>query len=406
MKRRARLALPWAALGAALAALPGAVWADEFDTVNVNLGSTFVYDSNLFRLPAGSDPNVVLRAPSASDMLNVNSLGVALSKPYSLQRFELSANFIDYRYKNFSFLNFSAFNYNAALRWSLTPRLRGNLTSTRSETLNTFADFRNFFNRNVRTESSNRMDAEYELDGVWRLTGGATQYDVKNEQFFLAQQNFRSNAFEGGLKYAFPSGSFATAVVRTTEGKFTQLAAPVATALADNKFEQRDFETRVFWALSGKSSIDARAAYIDRKHPTFSQRDFSGLTGSFSVTWGMTGKSRLVGSASRDISSFVQPSSSYVRLDRLSVGPVWEVSPKVVARARFDTSTRSFLGAVAANAGNDRVDKLQTLYVGADWQPFRWVTMSVSLQNDKRTSSLAGFDFNSTMATVSAQLTF
>lgn len=406
MKRRTYQALPWAALGAALAALPGAVSADEFDTVNVNLGSTYLYDSNLFRLPSGSDPNVALRAPSASDTLNVNSFGVALTKPYSLQRFELNANFTDYRYKNFSFLNFSAFNYNAALRWSLTPRLRGNLASTRSETLNTFADFRNFFNRNVRTESNNRIDAEYELDGVWRLTGGVTQYDAKNEQFFLAQQNFRSNAFEGGLKHAFPSGSFASAVVRATEGKYTQLAEPVAASLVDNKFEQRDYETRVFWAFSGKSSIDARAAYIDRKHPTFSQRDFSGLTGSLSVTWGMTGKSRLVGSASRDISSFVQPSSSYVRLDRVSIGPVWEVASKVVARARYDASSRSFLGAVTANPANDRVDKLRTLYVGADWQPFRWVTISVSLQNDKRTSNLVGFDFNSTMATVSAQLTF
>jgi exopolysaccharide biosynthesis operon protein EpsL len=383
----------------------GAALADEFDTFNVQAATTFVHDSNLFRLPAGSDPNVVLRAPSRADSLNVSSLGVTLNKPYSLQRFELGASFVDYRYKNFTFLNFSAFNYNGAWRWSVTPRLRGNATATRSETLNTFVDFRSFI-RNVRTETNNRFDAEYEVDGVWRVLGGVGESEVKNEQIFLAQQNFRNRSAEGGLKYAFPSGSYASAIVRSNKGEYTQLAQPVVASLFDNRYEQRDVEARLFWSYSGKSSMDFRATYIDRKHATFAQRDFGGVTGNATVNWGITGKTRLVGSASRELGTFVQASSSYTRLDKLSIGPVWEVTPKVVARARYETSTRDFLGPVANTAQNDRSDKLRTLYAGADWQPYRWVTMSVSLQNDTRSSNLPGLDFKSTTGTLSAQVTF
>jgi exopolysaccharide biosynthesis operon protein EpsL len=400
--RRGKLAL---ACGLWSGAFAGAVLADEFDTLNVQAGSTYLHDSNLFRLPAGSDPNVVLRAPTSSDSISVNSLGVTLNKPYSLQRFELGASFVDYRYKNFTFLNFTAFNYNGAWRWSLTPRLRGNATATRSETLNTFADFRSFI-RNVRTETNNRFDAEYEIDGVWRVIGGVGENEVKNEQIFLAQQNYRIQSGEAGVKYAFPSFSNISAIVRSTKGEYTQLSQPVAASLFDNRFDQREFEANLFWEYSGKSNFNFRVGHTDRKHSTFSQRDYQGLYGYATVNWGITGKTRLVSSVSRELASFLQTSSSYTRLDKFSVGPVWEVTSKVVARARYDASSREFLGPIANTPQNDRVDKLRTLYAGADWRPYRWVTMSISLQNDIRSSNLPGFDFKSTTGTLSAQVTF
>ena len=373
------------ALGCCLTLALAAGWAraDEFDTVNFNAGTTFLHDTNLFRLPAGADPNVVLRAPTGADTLNVNSVGVKLSKPYSLQRFELGVDFVDYRYKTFTFLNFSAFNYDAAWRWSVTPRLHGNLTADRTETLNTFADFRSFV-RNVRTVQNQRFDGEYEVDGVWRLLGGVSQVEAKNEQVFLAQQDYRQRNAEGGIKHVFGSGSSMSAVARVGSGEFTKLAGPINASLFDNRFDQREVETRFFWAVSGKSTFDGRLSYLERRHQNFSQRNFSGLAGNASVSWGISGKSRLVASVSRDLASFIQASSSYTRLDKWSLGPVWSVSSKAVMRARYEQSTRAFLGPVAVTPQNDRQDKLRTLYVGADWQPRRWVTLSASLQKDRK----------------------
>ena len=380
-------------------------WADEFDTLNFTGGMTVVNDSNLFRLSGTADPNTVLGKSTTADQIVVTSIGARLAKPYSLQRFELSASLVDYRYQSARFLNFAAFNYNAAWRWSLTPRLRGSLTAERSETLNSFVDFRAFV-RNVRTEENNRVDAEYEIDGVWRLIGGASQSKIQNAQLFVQQQDFKSNAAEFGAKYAFPSGSFISAVTRAQAGTYFKLPQPVAASLFDNRFDQTEYEARGYWLFSGKSSLDTRLAYQERKHSTFSERNFSGVVGNASFNWGISGKTRLVSSVSRELASFVQASSSYTRNDRLSVGPVWEVSPKAVVRTRLDYSSRAFLGPVAATPFNDRRDKLRTLYVGTDWQPYRWVTMSASLQNDKRTSNLSGLDFASTQLTVSAQLTF
>ena len=397
----------WLALGLAMMLLFTAAraWADEFDTLNFDAGMTVVNDSNLFRLSGTVDPNTVLGRSSTADRIDVKTLGVRLAKPYALQRFELAASLVDYRYDKATFLNFSAFNYNAAWRYSLTPRFKGSVSSDRSETLNSFVDFRAFV-RNVRTEENNRFNAEYEVDGVWRVIGGVSQSKSQNAQLFVQQQDFKSNVAEAGIKVAFPSGSSVSAVTRTQAGEYFKLSGPVAASFFDNKFNQSEQEARLFWLFSGKSSLDARLAYIDRRHPNFSQRDFSGVVGNASVSWGITGKTRLVTSVARELGSFLQDSSSYTRLDRLSVGPVWELSPKAVLRARLDLSTRDFLGPVRNTPFNGRSDSLRTLVLGMDWQPRRWVTVSASLQNDKRSSNQAGLDFVSTQVTLAAQLTF
>jgi len=380
-------------------------WADEFDTLNFDAGMTLITDSNLFRLSATADPNTVLGRSSTADSINVTSLGVRLAKPYSLQRFELSASLVDYRYDKARFLNFSAFNYSAAWRWNLTPRFKGSISSDRSETLNSFVDFRAFV-RNVRIQENHRFNAEYEVDGVWRVIGGLAQSKSQNERLFVQQQDFKSNVAEGGIKYAFTNGSTVSAVIRAQDGEFFKLTQPQAASFFDNKFKQSEQEARLFWLFSGKSSLDARLAYIDRRHPNFSQRDFSGVVGNANWNWGITGKTRLVTSVSRELGSFVQPSSSYTRVDRLSVGPAWEVSSKALVRARVDVSTRDFLGPVTNTALNGRSDTLRTLYLGMDWRPFRWATMSASLQHDKRSSNQAGLDFASTQVTLAARLTF
>ena len=315
------------AMVVALLLLLGAAraWADEFDTINFNGGVTVVNDSNLFRLSGTADPNVVLGKSSTADQIVVTSVGARLAKPYSLQRFELNASLVDYRYQSARFLNFAAFNYDAAWRWSLTPRLRGSLTADRSETLNSFVDFRAFV-RNVRTEENNRFNAEYEIDGVWRLIGGASQSKIQNAQLFVQQQDFKSTAAEFGAKYACPSGSFISGLARAQAGSYFKLPQPVAASLFDNRFDQTEYEARGYWLLSGKSSLDTRLAYFERKHPTFSQRNFSGVVGNTSFNWGISGKTRLITSVSRELASFVQsasfvqPSSSYTRNDRLSVG--------------------------------------------------------------------------------------
>jgi len=385
--------------------LPAAALADQFDTLNFTAGLTVLQDDNVFRLSSAADPNRVLGKPSRSDTITVKSAGIRFNKPYSLQRFELGFNLVDYKYENFGFLSFTARNYDAAWRWSLTPRFRGNLTTNRQQTLSSFTDFTGFV-RNLRTVESTRGDATYELDGVWRLIGSATEIKATNSQVFLEDSDNKFRTLDAGLRYALPSGSFAQVVARTGAGEFFKRAQPNFAAQFDTAFDQNELEGRLNWAVTGKSIVRARLAWLERKHQNFAQRDYSGWVGNLDGDWGISGRTRLSGSVTSELSSFQSASASYVRTNRVSVGPTVEIGAQAVARARLEYSTRNFLGPVAAPAFNNRVDTITSASVGVDWQPFRFVTLSASLQNDRRSSNLAGFDFKDTTATLAAQLTF
>lgn len=381
------------------------VAADEFDVVNFTAGATMLYDDNVFRLSGAADPNRFLGTSRRDDLLTVTSAGIRINKPVSLQRFELDASYTEFRYQRFGQLSYGAFNYLGTWRWSLTPKFTGSVSTERRQSLNSFADFIGFV-RNLRTDETTRFNAAYQLDGAWRVIGGATDYERRNSQPFLAEQDLRQSAVEAGVRYDFASGSSVSAVARGVAGKFINRSAPAAASLIDTGYSDSEFEGRAAWLFSAKSRLDARLTWTDRTHENFSQRDYRGLTGNAVLTWGVSAKTRVRTTVSRNLSSFQQASSSFTRVHRVALEPEWQVTSKVLARARVEHSTREFLGPVAATPVNGRVDRLTGWYGGVDWQPRRYVTLSASLQGDRRSSTAPGLDFRSTQATLSAQFTF
>ncbi len=123
-----------------MAALPLLAQADGLDTLQFRVGQSVEHDSNVFRLSDSANTQAQLGTAERSDTVAVTTLGVKPDKSYSLQRFEFEATVDDYNYSRFSNLDFTAKNYAAAWRWSLTPRFRGNLSSDRREYVDNTAD--------------------------------------------------------------------------------------------------------------------------------------------------------------------------------------------------------------------------------------------------------------------------
>ena len=142
--------------------------ADELDTFQFRAGQTWQYDSNLFRLSDAVDSQTLLGSPSRSDQFGVTTVGAKIDKNYGLQRFELDVNASHHSYKNFSRLDFTAVNYAAAWRWSVTPAFYGSLTTDRREYTDNTADVQNQGQLNRKTDRSTLLEAEYAVDGPWR----------------------------------------------------------------------------------------------------------------------------------------------------------------------------------------------------------------------------------------------
>lgn len=378
------------------------------DPVTLSAAYTLQTESNLYRLPADANTQALLGTSSAAERIGITSLGLAVNKAYSLQRFELNLNLVDYRYQNFDHLSFTARNYTGAWRWSLTPRLHGNLTAERKETLNNFADYQGNSQRtqrNQRTDSANRFDAVYEIDGSWRALAGVAQQKQINQQTLLADSDYSANSAQVGVGYVFASGSSLTYHLKSASGSYLNRSLSAA-GLYDDAFDQLDTDLRLHWLIDGKTSVDLSTTHISRTHPHFAQRDYSGLNASASLSWSLSAKTALSVGWARELSSYQTSYANYSQTDRFWLGPVWQLSPKAVLRLRYELAQRDYLGRPSAIVGLQRNDTTRDASVSFDWQPYQRLTLSASLQYSQRDSSLPGLDYTSNMATISAQYSY
>ncbi|MDD5332964.1 MAG: putative exosortase B-associated extracellular polysaccharide biosynthesis transporter EpsL [Rhodoferax sp.] len=380
-------------------------WAQSNDTLTLKAESSLRFDNNLFRLPANTNTEALIGQPSAAERINISSLSLNFSTTLSLQKLELAVNLTNYRYQNFSYLSFVAHNYNAAWRWALTPQLHGNLESQRQQTLNNFADYRGFNVQNLRTNSNTRVDTAYQLDGTWGVLAGVSQSTQTNQQTLTAESDYSDKSTNLGLLYTLASGSALTYTHRNTSGSYPNNQLPSA-GLYDDGFKQLDNELRLHWTVTGKSTADLSAARISRSHPHYPQRDYSGLNAGVNYNWSLTGKSALAASWVRELSSYQTNSSNYSQTDRVSLAPVWQLSPKAVVRLRYEVARSDYLGSPMGALGPQRSDSTSDASLSLIWQAHKHLTLSTSLENTSRNSNLAGLDYESKMATVSAQFSY
>ena len=383
----------------------GQALAQSDDTLKLKIESALRFDNNLFRLPADANLEALLGTSSAAEKIDIHSLSLNFSTTLSLQKFELSASLTNYRYQNFSYLSFVAHSYNAAWRWALTPSLRGNLGSQRQQTLNSFADYRGFGLRNLRTNSSSRLDAAYDLDGSWTVATGMSRTSQTNQQASTAEGDYQAQSADLGLRYNAGSGSTVSYTLRSANGSYIDRVLSPA-GLYDDGFAQIDSELRLRWVLSGKSTADLYTSQISRTHPHYAQRDYSGRNAGVNFNWSLSGKSALVASWARELASYQTSTSNYSQTGRLSLGPVWQLSPKAVVRARYEVAQSDYLGSPFATLATPRSDTTSAASLAFDWQPYQHLTISTSLENATRRSNLAGLDYEGKMATVSAQFSY
>ena len=370
----------------------------------VILGGSVTWDANVFRLPGSVSPLTAVGTPNKDDRISTTYVGLRIDKSFAQQRFQLDVTETTYRYNNFTFLDFDALDYRGAWLWRLTPRLSGTLSTDHRQALAPFADFRGF-QRNIADTDRRTFSLDGWLAGGWHLLLGLFDSETKYSQVFLPQTSSRSNGAEAGLRYIAASGSSVTATRRLSKG--TTLNQPLDPVnLIDDGFRLQESELQSTWLVSAKSTLNGRLAWIERRHDHFGQRDFSGMAGNFDYTWTPTAKLRLAVSARREISAWWDLIASYSVSDTLSFTPTWQASTKTALRMRLDCTQRDFRGPVIANPGPLRGDTACSAGLGAEWTPLRYVTFSANLQRERRSSNYDAFEFDDTIAVVSASLMF
>jgi exopolysaccharide biosynthesis operon protein EpsL len=394
------LARPAPLVLALMAAFCATAHADELDTLQFKVGETVQHDSNIFRL-SDAAPLPVSRSQRA-DTLAVTNVGVKFNKAYSLQRFELEAEASNYHYSKFSDLNFTAANYAAAWRWAATPKVHGNLTTSRREYVDYTVDVQQQGKVNHRTDTASLADAEYELGASWRVVGGVFDRRTRNSEplAFVPQTTVRGA--EAGFRYVFREGESLSYRYRTGHGDFYNPSS----VLSSSPIRDREHEFRADFLPTATTNVQARMSHFNREHTNVPSRDFSGWQGEVNAGWAVTGKTTLAGGFVKELNSYQTNVDNYYDGYRVFVAPVYKPSIKTAVKLRYDYGVRNFKGAPTGFVPSGRSDRIQLASLAFEYEPIRALSLAAGVQRDKRTSNVQFADYKSNSVFASALFRF
>lgn len=401
--RRRGMGLTLASALAAFAAMPACA---QDRLLTLRAGASLASDSNVFRLPAGApDPQTARGISGKSDQIKTTYVGLRLDKSYANQRFELDATETATRYDKFTSNNFDAFQYRGAWNGSIGQRVIGSLIADHSKSAINPADVTST-EHIVRTSDNRRLNFDVSLSGGWYLLAGIIDTREKTSQVFLAAPAGSSNGKQIGLRYTAASGSFASAIRRSTRGT-NDISEINLGNLIDTGFNVDESELISTWILSGKSTLNGRITRLDRRNDHLSQRDFSGTSGELAYVWAPDARWLLNLTATRNIMPWTADLLSSYRIDEiLSFAPTWKLSEKIGVRMRAYRLASDFRGPVVPTTGPSRRDVLRSIQLGMDWTPLRNATIGATVQRERRSSTDANFEFDDTSAFLTASFIF
>lgn len=381
----------------------GAVRADATDTLNLRFGIGTQYDSNLFRVADGFDLASRVGRSARDDRITTANIGLDFRKAWSLQQFEASVEKVRQRHATHDFLDHDLDNLQAAWRWSLSPRLTGNLVHQRTQSLIGFDNYTDYTAPNLRTVNAQRFDADWHVTGGWHLRAGADRERTDNSRTFTQDDSVRSTGLFAGIRYIFPSGSRLEATTRRSDGEYDRaLNIP---AQLDNDFRQTRRELRARWALSGKSTLEGGIGRVAREHAHFAARDFSGTVGNLQWNWQATGKLGLAASLKRDLAAFHDANASYYVSEAISLTPAWQIGAKFRLSLSLNREWRRYHGAIVPppTARREHTDSAR---LSAAWQPRRNIALSAYLGGQRRDASLPALDYTARSAGADLRIDF
>lgn len=374
------------------------------DGFSMTMSAELRDEDNPFRLSPQIDPVTVLGRSDKSDQIHLYNIGLRFNNNYSLQRIELEANQTLYRYRTFDNLDFDATSYHAAWLWKLTPRLSGVLSTDRTETLKDYADFNNATIRNIQTDRRHLFSADWLAGADWHVIGALVESRSRNSESVVAVGDDVREVREAGVRYVTKADNSIALVGRHAKGRYEgRIADPLA--LLDVRFEDEEIEARVAWRMSGKSSLNARLGYLERRHEQFAQRDYSGAVGRLDYLWAATGRSAVRVSMGRHLFSYQEAPNSYYIARDISLMPSWQASEQVVLSLRLEHLRRDYRGAVVPVA-TLREDRIRSVQFGADWNPVRFTSIQAYWERTSRDSNFSGFEYQARAVGVRARLTF
>jgi exopolysaccharide biosynthesis operon protein EpsL len=396
------------ALALAVGALApfGSAFALFNDQVEIFASETVTYDSNLFRISNGRDPLTFIGNSKKDDVFYTTSVGINVNVPFERQRILAGFAINDTRYERFSGLNFTGHEMRGSWLYQIGNDLSGQVGFAQTRTLGSFTNIAGA-TRNIIDTQQAFANAAYMLGARWRLTGGVDRYQADNSDAARREQDVTVTGAEFGVAYVTPAESSIGVTLREDNGEFPNRQV-LPGGPFDNSYRQRSGNLVFDWNPSPQSHLNARAGRVYRNYDQLSQRNFEGTVWRVQYDWRPTVKLTIAAIAQRDISAFEDIATSFVLARGFGLRPSWAVTEKTTISGVLEWSRRTYLGdpGLVTGATAGRTDRVTTTGISAAWQALRNVSVVLTAQRERRTSTAVFGDYTDNLLSARARIGF
>lgn len=361
----------------------------------VGVAQSVQTDSNLYRIDSGQ---ALPPGFSRSDTASITSLLAGLDQPIGRQRFYGSAALRANRYSRNGYLDGDSYTLAGGLDWSTVDLLSGTLGASVSRNQRRFNETTapGVVDTRKNDESVQLLDASARIGVVTRMTleAGLGQRRVGYSAAALAGSEYTQNRGSLGLRYRPGVATFGAALSHAVSDY----------RLGSDQVRRSTLDLTVSWPASGDSQLYARLSPTRVRYDSFSERNYSGVTGAAKWDWQVGGRLKLTTRLVHDVgqdSSFenfgtagapvIGTSDLSRTTTELRLNADYAVTAKINATAALGTKHRSLdrnLNAdgqtQAAGSGSDNTTKVS---LGLRWTPLRSVQVGAELGHERRQAS-------------------
>lgn len=380
-----------------LTAQPAAAQETETARFTPFVEETVTHDDNLFRISDQVDPLTTIGSTSRGDTWRTTSVGLNVDVPVSLQRFQASLSYNDYRYQRFHQLDYDGYALRGSWLWQIGSRLSGELGVTENYSLTPFSQLLNVAPDHLHLREEFARGA-WLVTPDWKLYGAADDLNQSNSDPLAQYNNVTVDSFEVSLSRAAGTGNWFGLDTRYESGHFPvaePIVQPLGTLFIDNGYKQYGYGVVVDIGSDTPSHVVARADRIRRDYNQVTQRNFDTTTGRIEYTWAPSVKTSVSAIAERDISPYEYIHSSIVMVKGITLRPLWHATETLDLSADASWIERTYLAdpTVALAVAPSRDDHVRTVSALVAYHPAKWIAVEASYLHDARSSNIAFGDY-------------
>jgi exopolysaccharide biosynthesis operon protein EpsL len=385
---------------------PALIGGSDEDILNIYVADREQYDSNVFRLPSGTNAATVV-GPSASkeDQINSPAAGLDGQWIFGRQSIALAVRADDNLYAHNSDLNNVSSNDKLVWNWGLGSVLSGQVGADYLRQLASFINT-NVYTRNVYQRTEAFAAGRYQIGPRWAIYGG-----VMNTEFSLAQSASKGN--NSHQKSVDVGAELATNVDDSFgwDYRYTDARYPNAIVLNASQFDPDYREDRARFllkrALTVKTSIDLSAGYLKRDYGNPAIGSFTGPIWRASLGWQPTDKTQLIGSTWRDLQAYFTDQTNYYRATGVSLTPTWMASEKITVSLLLTREAQAYIGSSAiAVSEAARRDTLNAEAASFSYAATRALLFDVTFRHEQRSSNVQLRTYTDELASAGVKFTF